>query len=209
MTNPSTPSFRPVVVAALTLLAWHYCGSLAQANPGGGTVAQGAASFSSAGSQMTVNVSTANAVINWQTFNIGAGETTTFVQPSASSVVWNQINDPNPSQILGSLNANGYVILQNQNGFAVGGAAAITAHGLIMTTSPIPPPNLDGGGAWTFNAPPLAAKIVNYGQINVTGGGSAFLIANDIENQGTISAPGGTKSSSPRKYSARWATIPM
>jgi filamentous hemagglutinin family protein len=191
MTNPSTPSFRPVVVAALTLLAWHYCGSLAQANPGGGTVAQGAASFSSAGSQMTVNVSTANAVINWQTFNIGAGETTTFVQPSASSVVWNQINDPNPSQILGSLNANGYVILQNQNGFAVGGAAAITAHGLIMTTSPIPPPNLDGGGAWTFNAPPLAAKIVNYGQINVTGGGSAFLIANDIENQGTISAPGG------------------
>jgi filamentous hemagglutinin family protein len=187
----TTPSTRPAVVAALSLLAWHYCGSLAQANPAGGTVTQGAASFTSAGPQLTVNVSTPTAAINWQTFNIGAGETTTFVQPSASSVVWNQINDPNLSQIMGSLNANGYVILQNQNGFAVGGAAAITAHSLIMTTSATSPPNLSGGGAWTFNAPPLAAKIVNYGQINITGGGSAFLIANEIENQGTISAPGG------------------
>jgi len=191
MSNPSAPAVRPVTMAALSLLTWHYCGAPAQANPTGGTVAQGAASISSAGSQLTVNVATTTAAINWQSFNIGAGETTTFVQPSSSSVVWNQINDGNPSQIMGSLNANGYVILQNQNGFAVGGAAAISAHGLIMTTSATPPPNLAGGGSWTFNAPPLSAKIINLGQINITGGGSAFLIANDIENQGTVSAPGG------------------
>jgi len=191
MTNSNTTAFRPATLAALSLLTWHYGGATAQANPTGGTVAQGAATINSAGAQLTVNVTSANAAINWQSFNIGAGETTTFVQPSATSVVWNQINDANPSQLMGSLNANGYVILQNQNGFAVGGSAAISAHGLIMTTSPTPPPNLAGGGSWTFNAPTLAAKIVNLGQINITGGGSAFLIANDIENQGTISAPGG------------------
>jgi len=28
-----------------------------------------------------------------------AGEATTFFQPSAQSIVWNQINDANPSQI--------------------------------------------------------------------------------------------------------------
>ena len=184
-------SFGPTAVTALSLLAWQYGEWLASANPVVGGVARGAAAVSSSGSQLTVNVSTPNAVINWQSFNIGAGETTTFVQPSASSVVWNNIADANPSQILGTLNANGYVILQNQYGFNVGGSAAINAHGLILTTSSAPPPDLSSSGPWVFNAPALAAKIVNYGQINIAGGGSAFLIANDIENKGTISAPGG------------------
>ncbi|HKW30054.1 MAG TPA: filamentous hemagglutinin N-terminal domain-containing protein, partial [Verrucomicrobiae bacterium] len=169
------------------------------ANPVGGTVTQGAATFNTSGSQLTINQVSANALINWQTFNIAAGETTTFNQPSASSVTWNYINDPNASSINGNINAIGYVVLQNPNGFSVGGQASITAHGLIMTTASTPALDLSGGGPWSFNTPPPAAKIVNYGQIHITGGGSAFLIAADIENgidpvtqkPGTISAPGG------------------
>src|SRR5258706_15003784 len=76
----------------------------ASANPKGGTVAQGTAAFNNSGSQLTVHTSD-RAFINWQSFNIAPGQTTTFVQPSASSVVWNRINDPSPSQILGTLNA--------------------------------------------------------------------------------------------------------
>ena len=160
------------------------------ANPLGGTVAQGSASFSTSGSKLTIQTSD-QAYINWQSFNIGLGDTTTFIQPSSSSLVWNHINDPNPSQILGTLNANGYVVLQNQSGFYIGGQATINTGGLIMTTAPTPVPDFSGGGAWEFDAPPPAAKIINYGRINVGNGGSAFLIANDIENQGTISAPQG------------------
>ena len=162
---------------------------LGHANPTGGTVQHGTATFNTSGSQLTITTSS-QAFINWQSFNIAPGETTTFVQPSSSSLVWNEINDPNPSQILGNLNANGYVVLQNQNGFYIGGQAAITAHGLIMTTSPLPMPDLSSSGPWTFGALPPTAKIINYGQINV-GNGSAFLIADDIENNGTISAQGG------------------
>jgi filamentous hemagglutinin family protein len=175
-----------VVLAAIILAA----GNSAFGNPSGGTVRQGTATFSSSGSQLTINTS-AQAFISWQSFNIAAGETTTFVQPSSSSLVWNQINDPNPSQILGNLNANGYVVLQNQNGFYIGGQAAISAHGLIMTTSPIPMPDLSSGGPWSFSAPPPTASIINYGKINIGGGGSAFLIADDIENNGSITAQGG------------------
>ncbi len=160
------------------------------ANPVGGTAVQGTATFTSQGSQLTIQTS-ALAAINWQSFNIGLGETTTFVQPSASSVVWNQINDPNPSQILGNLNANGYVILQNSSGFYIGGQAAITAQGVVMTTSPIAVPDLSSPGAWQFNALPPTASIINYGQITASGGGSAFLIANAIENHGIITAPAG------------------
>lgn len=161
-----------------------------EANPQGGTVAQGSASFNTSGSQFTVTTSP-QAFINWSSFNIGVGETTTFAQPSSSSVVWNRINDANPSQILGTLNANGYVVLQNASGFVVGGQAAINTHGLLMTTAPSAMPNLSGGGAWQFDAPPPMAKIINFGQINIAGGAPAFLIASDIQNNGSIFNPGG------------------
>ncbi|MDE3068354.1 MAG: filamentous hemagglutinin N-terminal domain-containing protein [Verrucomicrobiota bacterium] len=178
-------------LAALALLLWQVNGRLAWANPAGGVVAQGAATFTASGSTLTISAAQ-NTFINWQSFNIGAGETTTFVQPSCSSLVWNQINDPNPSQILGNLNANGYVVLENPSGFFIGGQAAISTHGLLLTTaSPAATPDLSSGGPWSFNTPPPSAKIVNYGQINIRGGGSAFLLADDIENNGGISAPGG------------------
>ncbi len=176
--------------ALLVLLACSVPAPFLNARPAGPTVTQGNATFSSQGSQLTIQTSD-RAFINWQSFNIGVGQTTTFVQPSSSSVVWNQINDPNPSQILGTLNANGYVVLQDQAGFYIGGQAVLNTHGLLMTTAPTPALDLAGGGAWQFNAPPPTASIINYGQISVGNGGSAYLIAHDIENHGTIFAPQG------------------
>ena len=177
------------VAVSAALLGWRFSEQPVDANPAGGSVAQGSATFNTSGSVETIT-SSGNAFINWSSFNIGAGETTTFVEPSSTSVVWNNINGSSPSQILGNLNANGYVILQNQAGFYVGGQAAINAHGLILTTASAAP-NLSSGGAWEFDAPPPTAKIINYGQINIAGGGSAFLIADNIDNEGTISAPSG------------------
>jgi filamentous hemagglutinin family protein len=175
----------------MLVLAWFASQSRVQANPTGGTVTQGSATFSSSGSQFTINQISGNTVINWQTFNIAQGETTTFTQPSANSIAWNNIGDANASQIMGNLNANGYVVLQNPNGFTIGGQAAITTHGLVMTTANTPPPNFASGSPWTFDVPAPTAKIINYGEINVAGSGPLFLIANDIENNGTISAPNG------------------
>jgi len=186
----------PTLITLAVLLTAGIYPAYGNPNSTTASVTQGTASFNASGSQLTITTS-ANSFINWQSFNIGAAETTTFVQPSSASVVWNQINDPNPSQILGTLNANGYVVLQNQSGFYIGGSAAINTHGLVMTTASSPVPNLSSGGAWQFNTPPPSAKIINYGQINITGGGSVFLIGGDIENRndvngtGRISAPGG------------------
>src|SRR5262245_48734140 len=180
----------PIRTCAILLLGYWSAGWL-YANPEGGKATQGRAFLNSSGSELTIHTSD-RAFINWQSFNIGVGETTRFVQPSSSSFVWNRINDSNPSQILGNLSANGYVVLQNSAGFYIGGEASITTHGLMLTTAPIPAPDLTGGGAWTFNALPPTAKILNYGQITVGSGSSAYLIANEIENHGDISAPQGT-----------------
>ena len=163
---------------------------LVSANPSHPVVAQGSATFSTQGPQLTIHT-TGNAVINWSSFNIAAGQTTVFIEPSATSVVWNHITDPNPTQILGHLDANGYVVLQNQSGIYIGGNAVINAAGLVMTTTRTVPLDVFGGGAWEFTAPAPTASIINYGEINAGPAGSVFLISRDIQNQGSITAPAG------------------
>ncbi|HEV2691378.1 MAG TPA: filamentous hemagglutinin N-terminal domain-containing protein [Verrucomicrobiae bacterium] len=162
----------------------------AAANPTGPTVQSGTASFSVNGSQYTVTVGN-NAQLNWQSFNIASGEKTIFNQPSASSVVWNRINDPNPSQIYGSLQANGVVVLLNSSGFYFGPNSFVSAAGLVVSTANYQPPQ-NAGGAWVFNGPPSLASIVNYGQIKIGNGGDCFFIANQVENHGSVEAPGGS-----------------
>ncbi|MGD0412940.1 MAG: filamentous hemagglutinin N-terminal domain-containing protein, partial [Verrucomicrobiota bacterium] len=159
-------------------------------NPVHPTVTQGGAAVTSQGPNLTVQTS-GNAVINWTSFNIAAGETTTFVEPSSTSVVWNNINGSAPSRLIGHLDANGYVVLENPAGFYVGGQAAIRAAGVIMTTASAVTPDISGGSLWQFNAPPPSAPIINYGQISSGPAGPVFLIAHDVENHGAISAPGG------------------
>jgi filamentous hemagglutinin family protein len=163
----------------------------ATANPTGMTVHGGSATATSSGSQLTVTTTSQNTLLNWQSFNITAGETTIFQEPSATSIVWNQINNANPSQIYGSLQANGIVVLLNSSGFYFGPNSFVSAAGLVVSTANYNPPQNSGGG-WEFNGPPPLASIVNYGQIKVGNGGSAFLIADQIENHGSITAPGGT-----------------
>ncbi|MGA2279253.1 MAG: filamentous hemagglutinin N-terminal domain-containing protein [Verrucomicrobiota bacterium] len=163
----------------------------APANPTGMTVHGGSATATSSGSQLTVTTTSQSTFLNWQSFNIAAGETTIFQEPSTTSIVWNQINNANPSQIYGSLQANGIVVLLNSSGFYFGPNSFVSAAGLVVSTANCIPPQNSGGG-WEFNGPPPLASIVNYGQINVGQGGSAFLIADHVENHGAISAPGGT-----------------
>ena len=99
---------------------------VALANPQGLSVQSGNASVTVNGNQYNITASH-NAFLNWQSFNIATGETTRFIQPSASSVVWNRINDANPSQIYGNLTANGIVVLMNQNGFYFGPNSFVSA----------------------------------------------------------------------------------
>ncbi len=160
------------------------------ANPTGMTVVSGSGRAQQAGSQLNVTVSQ-TAILNWSSFNIKAGETTTFLQPSANSVVFNQIGDANPSQIFGNLNANGTVILANANGFYFGPNSMISVGGsFIATTAPLTP-DFGAGSAWQFTGMPPLASIVNYGQIKVGTGKSLYLIAEQIENHGELAAPGG------------------
>src|ERR1039458_10384198 len=148
------------VFAALRL-----CVECALANPTGMTVASGTATTSQNGSRLTITTSPV-AMLNWQSFNLAAGETTVFNQPSISSVVINRINDANPSQIFGTLRANGIVVLLNSSGFYFGPNSYVSAGGGLIVSSAncIPPQHT--GGSWEFDGPPPLSSIVNFGKID-------------------------------------------
>src|ERR1700742_3519226 len=80
----------------------------------------GNASLATSGSQMTVTQTSQSALLNWSSFNIGAGSTVTFAQPGTSSLAINRIFQANPAQIFGSLKSNGVIYLLNQNGILFG-----------------------------------------------------------------------------------------
>ena len=86
------------------------------------------------GNTMTINQLTDKAILDWKNFNVGKENTVRFVQPGASSVALNRIHQADPSQILGTLEANGQVYLVNQNGFLFGKDAQINVNSLVATT---------------------------------------------------------------------------
>jgi len=153
------------------------------------TVVNGTATFNQAGQVLTVTNS-AGAVINWQTFNIGAGETTHFLQSSASSAVLNQVVTNNASALYGTLSSNGIVWLVNQAGIMVGPGAVIDTAGFVASTLKIRPEDFLAGQLH-FQATAGAADVVNKGEIRTPSGGFAYLIGTNVSNEGIITTPNG------------------
>ena len=176
---------RVLSVAVMSALSGH-----AAANPTGAQVAHGQASLTTQGSVLTVTNSP-NAIVNWQSFSIGTGETTRFVQQSAASAVLNRVVGVDPSSILGTLQSNGKVFLINTNGILFGQGARVDVAGLVASTL-----NLNDtdflAGRLNFQSSPLGSgSVVNRGTIATPEGGSVFLVGTAVENSGIIHAPGG------------------
>ena len=112
-------SHRAILLTS-SMLSAH--ASIAQTLPKGGQVVAGSAAIAQpTANQMVITQSTQRVAINWQTFNIGAGYGVQFVQPSSSAIAVNRVIGINgPSQILGTLTANGQVYIVNPSGVVFG-----------------------------------------------------------------------------------------
>jgi len=159
--------------------------------PTGPQLSAGAATVSQSGAVMTVNQSSQNTAINWQTFNVGAQASVNFVQPSASSVALNRVLDTNPSQIYGKINANGTVFLENPNGVYFAPGSSVDTGSFLATTANITDSDLMSGH-YNFNRNGAIGKIVNRGTITSTLGGYIALLAPEVRNLGVVVAKGGT-----------------
>ncbi|MDH5822455.1 filamentous hemagglutinin N-terminal domain-containing protein [Luteimonas sp. RD2P54] len=157
-----------------------------QAGPGGGVVTAGEGTISRNGANTTIHQSTQGMAINWQSFNIAAGETVQFVQPGTSSVALNRVLGADPSVILGTLKSNGKVFLLNPNGILFGKGSSVSVGGLVASTMGISDADFAAGNYAFTNAG--AGSIVNEGAIHASNGGYVALMGRSVSNRGVISA---------------------
>ena len=186
------PALRPLGMALAMVMG----GALhAQSLPTGGNIVGGQGHIGTAGSTMTVNQNTQRLAINWNSFNIGAGNTVVFNQPSSSAVALNNVLGNNPSQIYGNLQANGQVFLINPNGVLFGKTAQVSVGSLFASTLPINTTAfMQGSGSYTFSrsAGSASGQVINQGHLKAVNGGFVVLAGNQVINSGTINATLGT-----------------
>ncbi|BEV16266.1 filamentous hemagglutinin N-terminal domain-containing protein [Herbaspirillum sp. DW155] len=191
-------ALKPLTVvlwAAFGLIALPVMQAVAGGLPTNGQVAVGQGSIASNGNAMTVKQATDRMAINWQSFDIGAKNSVTFIQPASSSVALNRvIGGGSASQIMGVLNANGQVFLLNPNGVLVGKDAVINTGGLLASTYSMSDANFAAGKYELRASAASVGQVINQGHLRATSGGFVVLAANQVDNQGVISTPGGTTS---------------
>ena len=159
--------------------------------PTGGSVAAGQATISQSGARMDINQSSNRAVLNWDTFNVGASAQVNFNQPSASSATLNRVADTQASQILGRVTSNGQVFLVNPNGIYFGKTASVDVGGLVATTHNIGDADFMAGNT-KFSRDGSTGSVVNEGQLRAALGGYIAMLAPEVRNQGVIVAQLGT-----------------
>lgn len=175
-------------VAALFAMYWV---PACLANPTGGQVVSGTVSINSPGAgQMNIKQGSSNAIVNWNTFSIGANEAVTVVQPSASAALLNRVMGNDPSVIAGRLQANGKVFLVNPAGVIFAPGSSVNVGSLIATTLNIA--NADFlAGNYRFVGT-SAAQVSNAGTLSAQDGGTIALLGGTVSNSGMVSARLGT-----------------
>ncbi len=168
--------------------------------------------------QVNIRQTTQQAILDWQSFNVGARTTLTFDQQNNRNwVALNRVDrNSGPSQILGNIKADGQVYVINQSGIIFGGAAQVNVGSLIASTAQISndqflkgiystrtgsnwtPSFTDatallgngrGGGVVKIEA---GAQIATHAPAAATsGGGFVLLMGGEVVNAGAITTPMG------------------
>jgi filamentous hemagglutinin len=180
--------------------------------PTGGQIVYGAGVITSGQNVMDVTTATRNAIIRWDTFNLGPKATLNFKMPDNTSSVLNRVVGGGASYINGILNSNGHVYIVNQNGIYFGAGSQVNVGSLTATT-------LDGNNIETIykngilsnkNEPvfsfadavgviEVAGKeydkdgnvVKEEAKITAKSGGRVMLLAPDVTNSGIIKTPEG------------------
>jgi filamentous hemagglutinin family protein len=162
--------------------------------------------------EVTVKQNQQKAILTWESFNVGRDTSLTFDQRggngadgSNSWVALNRVLDPSmaPSQILGSIKAEGQIYVINQNGVIFGGSSQINVGALTASALNITDAVFKGTLADTrwdqgeipvfYNSSGLAGdvKVERGAQIVAKSGGRVLLLGQNVSNSGEIQADDG------------------
>ncbi|MEX1117545.1 MAG: filamentous hemagglutinin N-terminal domain-containing protein, partial [Terrimicrobiaceae bacterium] len=131
----------------------------------------GAQAPNQSGNTVTVKQTAAQALLNWETFNIGRETTLIFDQSTGGRdigkwIVFNHVLDPSgvPSRILGQIRAGGQVYVLNQNGIIFDGTSQVNTRSLVASSLPI------------------NENLVTRGLLNQNQSNAEFLFSNTSQN---------------------------
>ncbi len=160
-----------------------YAGGL----PSGGQVVDGGASISQSGDTLNIDQSTDKAVIDWNSFSVGKGNTVNFNQPASDSATLNRVTGDFTSEIAGQINANGSVFLINPNGIMITKDGGIDTGNFVASTLDIDNNDFMKGD-YTFTKSGQNGVVDNRGSIAVDDGGFVALLGGAVKSNGTVRA---------------------
>ena len=160
---------------------------------------------------VTINQTAAQALLSWNSFNVGKNTTVNFNQQG--NTTWTALNkvtaSQSPSEILGSIKATGHVYIINPNGIIFGGSSQVNVGSLVASTADLSTTQYftngifspsAGSGATQSYTPSFnkvgtgasvlvqqGAKITTNVPADVTtGGGIVLLLGTQVQNAGSI-----------------------
>ncbi len=168
--------FTSVSVGAILM------GSGAHANPQGGTVVTGDVNIGGVGTDhVIIDNNSDKAIVDWQDFSIGVGETTTINQVTNDASILNRVIGNNPTEIHGRLESNGQVFVVNRSGILVGATGVVETNGFVASTLDLSNDDFLGAGDMLFSEGIDAGEGIEvYGKIRSVSGGDIFLLSREI-----------------------------
>ncbi|MDZ4263026.1 MAG: filamentous hemagglutinin N-terminal domain-containing protein [Pseudomonadota bacterium] len=181
---------RPLIayLSQALLLSASLCTSFAHAGPEGGVVTGGAGSISQSDITTTIQQTSQNMAIDWQSYNLNSNERVQYLQPNQSSISLNHILSNSVSEIRGRIDANGQVILVNPNGIFFTPESIINVGGIIASGLDIKTSDFMNGHYLFTEVMGSDGIVINRGTINASLGGNVALLGKQVENSGLIAA---------------------
>lgn len=186
-TSASSSAMRMTTLAILLGLGTQSVWALEpNALPTGASVKHGNVTQTVSGNKMTIQQSTARAVVNYDSFNIGRDAQVDH----SGGVMLSRVTGTGSTQINGTLNTSGMVLV-NPNGIAIGSTGNVNAGSFTASTYNITDENfLNGKNKFERNG--SKGAVVNEGNIKITeGGGYVALVGAQVDNRGRIETQGG------------------
>ncbi len=153
------------------------------------TVVSGFAQIAKGADVLLVTQNSAALVMDWRGFNIAAHETVHCVMPTITSVAVHRVPHAwRPTQIDGTLIANGQIILINPSGIVMSGTARIDAASFMATTANTTDSPLDPKANWFFKSG--SSSVINRGQITAKYRHQVILLGSTVINTGRILGQG-------------------
>lgn len=161
--------------------------------------------------RVEVDQTQSKAILSWDSFNVGRETDLVFDQQGNSSwAVLNRVTDVNadPSRILGSIKADGTVMILNRNGVIFTGSSQVNARNIVAAAADLSNERFLASGIYSaksgndyvpnFTAAGGPITVHAGAQLTTTapktvleGGGYVMLLGTSVENAGSIVTPKG------------------